>query len=560
MFDEPCLEFTADRGQLLNLAGRSVKTTVLHRDVSDNLELSDVATHLNASFLNGGAAMLSNLIENPISTPQSRQDSMRVLHALYTQHRGYVDEQFAIMKRNEDTTMWFMQQRSQEEDTLIDTVFFKNLVSKHFNNHAPVLAAYNLYKMVVGPAMSIVSPLVYIIVPFVILRLKYKVDIGFGAFCKLVYKIVTSRKTTNNGTLVSLLFSLFVYGQNVFSAVEVSKLTTRLNRDLWRAHGSVHEYHVASVNVHRIFKAVDVSGFVDAAGTPTPLASSVPDVFRVGLGIGSTLKEYHSIDKANVRSGVLLSYVYDALTSVFRKGVTTFVTFVHGAKYPEVSCKGLMHVCLPNSVPNDVEFGGERPNNAIITGPNAGGKSTLVKAIFVNMVVAQALGVTTCTEMRMTPFLHISTQMNVPDCKGKESLFQAEMNRCKDKLDVARTCKGFVAFALDEIFSSTEPIEGIAAAYAVAQRIGSYSNVMAVVSTHYQYLTGLAASDDFENYRMTCTDALEFPYTLEKGISNKQVALDLMKQRGFEPQLVQSALKARDHVCLFSAKENVGML
>jgi DNA mismatch repair protein MutS len=277
----------------------------------------------------------------------------------------------------------------------------------------------------------------------------------------------------------------------------------------------------------------------------------------VGVGIGNTLKEYHTIDKERIAESVSLSYIFDALTSLFRKDVVAFPTLVADAKYPEVICDGLRHVCLPDSVANDVQLGGaSKPNSMIITGPNAGGKSTFVKALFTNIVLAQAFGVTTCSQMQLTPFEHISTQMNVPDSNGKESLFQAEMNRCKQKLDLAKA-GGFTAIALDEIFSSTEPVEGIAAAYAVAKRIGSYANVMAVVSTHYHYLTNLAKVEDYENYRMTCTDELEFSYTLEKGVSERHIALDLMKQSGFDARLIDSAMRIRDKVCLFSEKENV---
>eukprot|EP00798_Chlamydomonas_sp_ICE-L_P019608 gene19608-26291_t len=306
----------------------------------------------------------------------------------------------------------------------------------------------------------------------------------------------------------------------------------------------------------KIFENIDIPAFA-MVSCSAPLLSHDKTTFKMGHAIGKTLKNVHTLDKALLRESVKSTYLYDALTNVAGNGATTFVEFVAGSRYPRVECEGVYHPCLKEYVKNDIALGGDLPNNIIVTGPNAGGKSTFMKALFVNMVVAQSLGVSWCTSMRMTPFQIISTQMNVPDCKGKESLFQAEMNRCKAKLDLARTRRGFMAFAMDELFSSTEPIEGIAAAYAVAKKIGSYDNIVMTVSTHYTYLTNLAKVEDFENYTMTCTKDLEFPYKLEKGVSNMHVALDLMLRGGFDKELVRSAIRIRDTLSLLSKKENV---
>ena len=69
------------------------------------------------------------------------------------------------------------------------------------------------------------------------------------------------------------------------------------------------------------------------------------------------------------------------------------------------------------------------PNNVVITGPNAAGKSTFIKALSLSILFSQTICIVPASNFVLTPFTLINTYLNIPDCKGKESLFEAEMNR-----------------------------------------------------------------------------------------------------------------------------------
>ena len=49
---------------------------------------------------------------------------------------------------------------------------------------------------------------------------------------------------------------------------------------------------------------------------------------------------------------------------------------------------------------------------------------------------SQTVGVVPAQNFTFTPFVNISTYLNIPDCQGKESLFQAEMSRCYQQLQM----------------------------------------------------------------------------------------------------------------------------
>jgi DNA mismatch repair protein MutS len=153
--------------------------------------------------------------------------------------------------------------------------------------------------------------------------------------------------------------------------------------------------------------------------------------------------------------------------------------------------KGLWYpgISSQSAVTNDWSFTDE-DRNAILTGPNAGGKSTLMKAVLVATLLAQTIGITSCKEgMELKPFGAIASHINVTDSQKRgESLFQAEMQRIKGCVDLLQSAEKRDLTALvviDEIFSSTNPVEGVAGAYATARRIGTFKCALSIISTHY---------------------------------------------------------------------------
>ena len=212
----------------------------------------------------------------------------------------------------------------------------------------------------------------------------------------------------------------------------------------------------------------------------------------------------------------------------------------------------MWHPAMPRaaSVPNVVELG-EHHRNMLITGPNAGGKSTVLKAIAANVLLAQSLGICASEHAALTPVACLRTQINVPDARGQRSLFEAEMHRCKSSLDAAKAAAADGRHALvviDEMFSSTNPVEGIAGAFAVARKLGEVPRCTSVISTHYIYLTKLSKETkaSFKNYRVSVnidpdTKEMTYPYTLTPGISRQHVALQLLKMKGFDDDILDQA-------------------
>ncbi len=222
------------------------------------------------------------------------------------------------------------------------------------------------------------------------------------------------------------------------------------------------------------------------------------------------------------------------------------------AETPQLQITNFWHPLIDENVviENSVTLGtdGQRPN-MIITGPNAGGKSTVLKAIVLCVMLAQTVGLAPAQSMSLTPFNSISTYLNiVDDIAAGNSLFMAEAKQAQRLIDkVEKSGPGeFNLTVFDEVFNGTAPLEGSAAAYSVAHHLGKFHNTMCLISTHFSLLTNLEHDTSaFQNYKVsvhqTRDGGIAYPYLLEQGISHQNVALDILRAEGFDGSLLNKA-------------------
>ena len=237
-----------------------------------------------------------------------------------------------------------------------------------------------------------------------------------------------------------------------------------------------------------------------------------------------------------------------------------FVQFEENSDKPHLKIENLWHPFLdPNTVvTNDIQMGKAQietvngNNNIILTGPNAAGKSTILKAATICTLMAQTFGISPASSMSLTPFKLIHTYLNITDTTGQESLFQAEMHRTYDLIKMIKNLNDneFTFIIMDEIFTGTNPKEGSAAAYGIGMRLAEFQNLNCILATHFGQLTHLEqdTSGIFQNYKVTATKktdgSFSYPYKWEKGISNQKIALDLIDNEGFDPQILHYAYQA----------------
>jgi DNA mismatch repair ATPase MutS len=226
---------------------------------------------------------------------------------------------------------------------------------------------------------------------------------------------------------------------------------------------------------------------------------------------------------------------------------------------------------------NPVKNSYELNKHMIITGPNAAGKTTLLKTTIFNIILSQQTGFGFYESAEFEPYDMIHCYINIPDTSGRDSLFQAEARRCKEILDQVMDIKDnnkkqrhFCVF--DELYSGTNPYEAIGSAYAYLTFLNKYSNVNFVLTTHFLDLckrvdktlkddkrnddkSSLRGETLIKNYhmRINTDDADNFKYTykLEKGISNIKGGVKVLKDLNYPTEIIESMNKVLKDITTF---------
>lgn len=225
-----------------------------------------------------------------------------------------------------------------------------------------------------------------------------------------------------------------------------------------------------------------------------------------------------------------------------------FVEYVE-APTPSIEAIGFWNpfLSLQKAVPNTITIGTKgNQRNAIITGPNAGGKSTLLKALAMALILAQTFGMAPAERFIFTLVSKIVTYLNhTDDIASGQSLFKFEVLRVQNLIKTldALKDKQFCFTVMDEIFNSTTPKEGAAAAYSVAEYLGKYTQSICLIATHFQILTTLGNS--FENYNVSVEKhsdgTFTYPFKLAKGSANQNVAIEILQSEGFNSDILDKA-------------------
>ena len=184
--------------------------------------------------------------------------------------------------------------------------------------------------------------------------------------------------------------------------------------------------------------------------------------------------------------------------------------------------------------------------NMIITGPNASGKTTILKTTLINIIFSQQFGCGFYDSAIFKPFNHIHCYLNIPDTSGRDSLFQAEARRCKEILNAISIAKDdethFCAF--DELYSGTNPEEAEQSATSFMKYITKFKNVSCMLTTHFIKVCKTlekTSSKTIMNYKMLTEEKngeLQYKYILEKGISNIKGGIMVLKQMNYPKEII----------------------
>ena len=200
----------------------------------------------------------------------------------------------------------------------------------------------------------------------------------------------------------------------------------------------------------------------------------------------------------------------------------------------------LYHPLISEPVANSITARG----GVLVTGSNASGKSTFLKNIAINSILAQTICTCTAASYR-APFLKVMTSMALrDDLSGGESYFIVEIKSLKRIRDESRK-KDPLLCIIDEVLRGTNTIERIAASSRILKELGR-PHVLSFAATHDIELSYIL-NGIYENYHFE-EEVLEkevvFNYLLKPGRATTRNAIRLLEMLGYDEALVEDAGRA----------------
>jgi len=206
---------------------------------------------------------------------------------------------------------------------------------------------------------------------------------------------------------------------------------------------------------------------------------------------------------------------------------------------PKIEAEELVHPLLNEPVGNSIIA----DRSILLTGSNASGKSTFLKAVAINAVFAQSL--VTCTALSWkSEYYRVISSMSLRDnLTSGESYYIVEIKSLKRIMDAAQeTDKPDLLCFIDEVLRGTNTVERIAASCQILKEL-SHEKALCFAATHDLELSYLL-SDWYQNFHFE--EEIEnqnifFSYQLRTGRSVSRNAIRLLGMLGYEEKVIKDA-------------------
>ena len=199
--------------------------------------------------------------------------------------------------------------------------------------------------------------------------------------------------------------------------------------------------------------------------------------------------------------------------------------------------KGIYHPLLADPVANDVSF----EKNMVISGDNASGKSTYLKMVAINCILAQGLGFAYGESLELS-YGHVMTSMDVSDdIEVGDSYFITESKTILRMIENLKK-PGFHYFFIDELFKGTNTIERIGAGLGIVRWL-SGRNCLYMISSHdIELVVASGAVNDNYHFDSRYVDGkIVFDYHIKQGAAVTKNAVNTLKSLHFPSEITLTA-------------------
>ena len=516
---------------------------------SSIIEISTLTNWLRLQTEAGKAALATRLTEwttAPASLERTRQQANHLQKVLQTDPTLYPELRShftAIAAIEKEVTPLLTAPSDLERETYGELLFLRPLLQP-LNSIPFLLPFWSLLRIYLLPGLSLLLPLLTLLAPYFILKYVLCVPITFTNYITLLHSLLSgqlmdpatcspSASSSPSGLAhpTSLLKQLAIILVTVIQGIVQPYWTYRHLSSVGSNMDGLGRHLMEFRTRYEILQARLSPLGLPLRPCPLPALRSLP----------------HAVSEA------LLHPNYFRLALKYLGTLEVHLQLlqhpsVHPVKWvssptPQFHLQDTYDIHIPPAtpatpvpVPFTVTLGGSNaPRHALLTGPNKGGKSTILRSVALSALLAHTYG---CAigHLTATPFHSLYVCLKPDDLPGTKSRFEREIEFTAQTL---RPHSGPVLVLLDELYHSTNPPDALSSCIHYSNRLWKSPSAVSVISTHL--FEWVEQSDPAIVQRLCCpayydeSGTLQFTYKLHPGICRVSSVDLLLRQNGLLP-------------------------
>ena len=450
-------------------------------------------------------------------TLQRRQKTLTDLRQSIGVQRKELESCFMELGRLEPDLKVFFDRSDVESNSYQQILFSGWKATEIFDTVPFILFIVSYFKQYAVPFLAVMTPIFMIVLPYLALRFMYELPITVEAYMNLLLSTLGFQpgKPIQLKQAVQVFMTLLSVGQSIYQPIQNS-------------------YHIAHIDEDMIEKGYALERVAAILET---LRGWMPPHLRpensLEVWLSDPRKSFASSWDLPFRLRLAL-YTLGDIEVLFRLATCEDlqpVRFVH-CQRPFVLVKKGLDPFLNRDTRVPYTFR-TKQTHSLLTGPNRGGKSSVLRSLLLSVYMAQTFGYGFFEDtMILRPFTWIATGLRLEDRPGSASMFESEVDFAKTILQ-KNSGVGLVVF--DELFHSTNPPDGERTASIFLKQLWKKTNVVSLVSTHVFSLVDHSEP----SVQRLCVPAfrdlsggLQFTYTLGPGICKESSVDMILQERG----------------------------
>lgn len=451
------------------------------------------------------------------------------------------------------------------------------------NTSESFLQFISIYNMC-SPVFSLLMPLILLILPFFVIRLK-GVNLTMEEYIDVLKFIAKNNAigrifTTNFSELspqenVYIIISAFFY---VFSIYQNIMVCIKFNNNMIKIHNYFKEIRNYIDNtIETMENYLTFTEKLETHSDFNRILHTKIETLRIIHKKLLSISEYKITNFGKIKEfGTIFRYFYELHTNqtyndaiLYSLGFNGYIDCIEGLqrnisnkkinfaefskkkkreKRNNVVFKNCYYASLSRNQENVIKNTVNLKKNMIITGPNASGKTTILKSTIINIIFTQQFGCGFYDAALFKPFHHIHCYLNIPDTSGRDSLFQAEARRCKEILDCIVSHPKDQHFCLfDELYSGTNPDEAETSATSFMSYLQKYKVVTSMLTTHFvKVCKKLDKVKTIQNFKMITEKDdkkhIIYTYKIAPGISEVKGGINVLTNLNYPKEIIEGSM------------------